>query len=110
MKLHNILKMKSLLAGLVDFVMDHASFANLLRLLIRGCPSSGSCGSRERDPKVGKKYRASHVLVDLGWVDLDLGSSPGWWAVTVLPTAQAGGWNISNPSQHNPKPRTWDAL
>ena len=28
-------------------------------------------------------YRASHVLVDLGWVDLDLGSSPGWWATTV---------------------------
>ena len=28
-------------------------------------------------------YRASHVLVDLGWVDLDLGSSPGWWAATV---------------------------
>ena len=28
-------------------------------------------------------YRASHVLVDLAWVDLDLGSSPGWWAATV---------------------------
>ena len=28
-------------------------------------------------------YRASHVLEDLGWVDLDLGSSPGWWAATV---------------------------
>ena len=28
-------------------------------------------------------YRASHVLIDLGWVDLDLGSSPGWWAATV---------------------------
>ena len=26
---------------------------------------------------------ASHVLVDLGWVDLDLGSSTGWWAATV---------------------------
>ena len=25
----------------------------------------------------------SHVLVDLGRVDLDLGSSPGWWAATV---------------------------
>ena len=34
-------------------------------------------------------YRASHVLEDLGWVDLDLGSSPGWW-------------NIPNPSQQNP--------
>ena len=28
-------------------------------------------------------YRASHVLVDLGWIDLDLGSSPGWWAASV---------------------------
>ena len=28
-------------------------------------------------------YRASHVLVDMGWVDLNLGSSPGWWAATV---------------------------
>ena len=28
-------------------------------------------------------YRASHVLVDLGWVDLDLRSSPGWWAAIV---------------------------
>ena len=55
MKLRNMHRMTSLLAGLVDFVMDHASFANLLRLLIRGCPSSGSCGFRERDPKVGRK-------------------------------------------------------
>ena len=28
-------------------------------------------------------YRVSHVHLDLGWVDLDLGSSPGWWAPTV---------------------------
>ena len=28
-------------------------------------------------------YRASHVLVDLGWIDLDLGKSPNWWAATV---------------------------
>ena len=27
-------------------------------------------------------YRASHVLEDLGWVELDLGS-PGWWAATA---------------------------
>ena len=30
-----------------------------------------------------KLYRASHVLEDLGCVDLDLGSSPGWWVATV---------------------------
>ena len=28
-------------------------------------------------------YRASHVLEYLGWVDIDLGSSPGWWATNV---------------------------
>ena len=50
-------------------------------------------------------YRASHVLEYLGWVDLDLESSPGWWAATVATywvTAQAGWWNIPNPSQQNP--------
>ena len=25
----------------------------------------------------------THLLVNLGWVDFDLGSSPGWWAATV---------------------------
>ena len=25
----------------------------------------------------------SHLVANLGWVDLDLGSSPGWWAATV---------------------------
>ena len=28
-------------------------------------------------------YRVSHVHLDLGWVDLDLGSSPGWCAPSV---------------------------
>ena len=28
-------------------------------------------------------YRVTLVVVHLGWVDIDLGSSPGWWAVTV---------------------------
>ena len=34
-------------------------------------------------------YRVSHVLVDLGWVDVDLGSSPGWWAATVATYCQS---------------------
>ena len=38
----------------------------------------------------------------LGWVDLDLGSSPGWWAVTVAPYCPSGWWNIPNLSQPNP--------
>ena len=41
-------------------------------------------------------YRVSHALVDLGWVDLDLGSSPGWWAATVATYCP------SRASQQNP--------
>ena len=29
------------------------------------------------------QYWVSHLVADLGWVNLDLGSSPGWWAATV---------------------------
>ena len=29
------------------------------------------------------RYRVRHLPGYLGWVDLDLGSSPGWWAATV---------------------------
>ena len=29
-------------------------------------------------------YRVTLVVEYLGWVDLDLGSSPGWWAATVV--------------------------
>ena len=29
-------------------------------------------------------YRVSHILEDLGLVDLDLRSSPGWWAAGPL--------------------------
>ena len=32
---------------------------------------------------VTEKYRVSHLVADLGWFDLDLGSSHGWWAATV---------------------------
>ena len=28
-------------------------------------------------------YRVTLVVEYLGWVDLDLGSSPGWWAAAV---------------------------
>ena len=28
-------------------------------------------------------YRVAHHVSDLGWVDFDLGSSPGWWAAIV---------------------------
>ena len=29
--------------------------------------------------KVVFQYRVAHLLAILGWVDLDLGSSLGWW-------------------------------
>ena len=34
-------------------------------------------------------------------VDLDLGSSPGWWAVTVATYCPSGWWNIPNLCQRN---------
>ena len=33
--------------------------------------------------KQGGLYRVGLVVWQLGWVDLDLGSSPCWWAATV---------------------------
>ena len=54
------------------------------------------------DARRARAYREFHLLANLGWVDLDLGSSPGWWAVLYLATAQAGWWNIPNLSQPNP--------
>ena len=35
------------------------------------------------DPFPTGKYRVTQKVLDLGWVDLDLGTSPGWWAATV---------------------------
>ena len=44
-------------------------------------------------------YRVAHLLANLGWVDFDLGSSPGWWPPLGLPTAQAGRRNIPKSTQ-----------
>ena len=33
-------------------------------------------------------YRETLVVEYLGWVDLDLGSSPGWWAAIVATYCQ----------------------
>ena len=56
-------------------------------------------------------YRASHVLGDLGWVDLDLGSSPrlvGRYCSYLLPKQGGGTSQIQvNKTQST---RTWDAL
>ena len=29
-------------------------------------------------------YRVTQEVSDLGWVDLDLGSSPGWWTTNIV--------------------------
>ena len=47
-------------------------------------------------------YRASHVLEDLGWVDLDLGSSPGWWAATVATYCPSR--EVEHPKSKSTKP------
>ena len=52
--------------------------------------------------KGGAHYRVTMVVMHLGWVDSDLGSSPGWWAVTVAICCPTGEWNIPNLSQPNP--------
>ena len=36
----------------------------------------------------------AHLLADLGWVDLDLGSSTGRWAVSATTSCPTRGWNI----------------
>ena len=46
-------------------------------------------------------YRVTLVVKYLGWVDLDVGSSFGWWAATVATYCQAGWWNIPNLKQPN---------
>ena len=56
-------------------------------------------------------YRVSHHVSDLGWFDLDLGSSPGWWAAIVAsycPSRVA-----EHPKTKSPQPRSetwWDTL
>ena len=56
------------------------------------------------------EYRVSHLVTELGWVDLDLGSSLAGGLIQYLPTAQAGWWNIANLSQPNPDPRPDETL
>ena len=40
-------------------------------------------GPRVMSLKVETGYRVTLVVEYLGWVDFDLGSSPGWWAATL---------------------------
>ena len=51
-------------------------------------------------------YRVSHLVVDLGWVNLDLGVPPAGGLLLWLPTAQAGWGNVPNVSLPNPRSAT----
>ena len=54
---------------------------------------------------------ASQVVVHLGWVDSDLGSSLGWRAATVA--TYCPGRVVEHPKFKSTQPRcttTWDAL
>ena len=50
------------------------------------------------------KYRVSHLVADLGWVDLDLGSSPGRWAATVA--TYCPGRVVEHPKSKSTQPRS----
>ena len=47
-------------------------------------------------------YRVTQKVSDLGWVDLELESSLGLCARTIVTYCLEGWWNISNLSQPNP--------
>ena len=47
-------------------------------------------------------YRVTMMVMHLGWVDCNLGSSPGRLAATVATYCPRGGWNILNLSQPIP--------
>ena len=46
-------------------------------------------------------YRVTMEVMHLRWVDSDLGSSHGRWAVAAAICCPTGGWNILNLSQPN---------
>ena len=48
-------------------------------------------------------YREFHLLANLGWVDLDLGSSPGWWAGTVASFCPSR--MVEHPKSKSTQPR-----
>ena len=65
-----------------------------LKRLLASCSESDplwehSASTSSMKMMLGEKYLNEHlyrvglVVWQLGWADLDLGSSPGWWAATV---------------------------
>ena len=49
------------------------------------------------------QYRVTHLLANLGWVDLDLGSFPGWWATTVATYCPSR--MVEHPKSKSTQPR-----
>ena len=49
-------------------------------------------------------YRVAHLLGNLGWVDFDLGSSPGWWAATVASYCPSR--MVEHPKSKSTQPRS----
>ena len=52
---------------------------------------------------VTRTYRVTVVVEYLGWVDLDLGSSPGWWAASVASYCQSR--LVEHPKSKSTQPR-----
>ena len=48
-------------------------------------------------------YREFHLLANLGWVDLDLESSPSWWAGTVASYCPSR--MVEHPKSKSTQPR-----
>ena len=94
-----------LLADLNGALINSNTVVDYPRLLPETFVNVGGMQIREEPkplPRVRRIYRVAHLLANLGWVDLDLGSSLGCGPLLWLPTAQAGWWNIPNLSQPNP--------
>ena len=47
--------------------------------------------TRQSDQWGPKSYGVSHLVVNLGWVELDLGSSLGWLAIQWVATFKQDG-------------------
>ena len=55
--------------------------------------------------KKHNNYRVTKVVAHLGFVDSDLGSSPGWWAVTAATCCPTGDRRSEHPKSKSAQPR-----
>ena len=51
----------------------------MLMMPWKTCADTKNKESRGGTGWSNRLYRVTHLVANLGWVDLDLGSSPGWW-------------------------------